>query len=414
VARAPGQGLEPRVAVGKCQTPAGTLLAREAPGQAWAVVVADDSVHSRDLLLALPGVRAEVQSSAGDVRLTLWGNLPELSEFPALESAVVLHDSRAFDLDFTLDRGRVVLANRKKKGPAAVWVRLPTTAWSLTLSEPGDEVALELMGRWQRGVLFQREARAGHRPTQVVAVHMLKGSATLKTGRVTHRLSAPPGPASFEWDSVRGEDEGPSRRDELPAWAGEEVPQGLRGLLSQLVALRDESVPAALATFLRQADRHADAKAATQRRRLAVYALGAVDDLEGLIDAWTDSTDAAAREAAVDTLRHWIGRDASRDGRLFRFLVQRREYTEPQAETVLHLLHSPFLADQPETYETLIAYLRHSRLPVRELARWHLYRLAPAGRSIAYDAAAPEAERLKALEAWKKLIPSGKLPPVKP
>src|SRR5262245_3560979 len=154
--RAQGQNLEPRVAVGKCLTPPGTLLAREAPGEAWTVVGADDSVHSRDLLLALPGVRAEVQPGAGDVRLTLWGNLPELSDFPALESAVVLHDSRAFDLDFTLDRGRVVLANRKKKGPATVWVRLPTTAWSLTLSEPGDEVALELVGRWERGVPFQR------------------------------------------------------------------------------------------------------------------------------------------------------------------------------------------------------------------------------------------------------------------
>ena len=58
----------------------------------------------------------------------------------------------------------------------------------------------------------------------------------------------------------------------------------------------------------------------------------------------------------------------------------------------MQLLHSPFDLDRPETYDALIAYLRHSRLPVRELARWHLYRLVPAGRKIVYDAAASEAD----------------------
>jgi hypothetical protein len=48
---------------------------------------------------------------------------------------------------------------------------------------------------------------------------------------------------------------------------------------------------------------------------------------------------------------------------------------------------------------------------VRELAWWHLYRLAPAGRSIRYDPAGPDAERDKAQAEWKKLIPSGQLPP---
>jgi len=92
-------------------------------------------------------------------------------------------------------------------------------------------------------------------------------------------------------------------------------------------------------------------------------------------------------------------------------LVDHSRLSAAQAETVLQLLHSPFAADQPETYEALIAYLGHSQLAVRELARWHLYRLAPAGRDIKYDAAADEAERTKAVEAWKKFIPRGELPP---
>jgi len=78
---------------------------------------------------------------------------------------------------------------------------------------------------------------------------------------------------------------------------------------------------------------------------------------------------------------------------------------------VLELLHSPFHKDRPETYQTLIEYLRSDRLPVRELARWHLDRLAPAGRSIAFDAAAPAEERAQAVKKWKELVPEGQLPP---
>jgi hypothetical protein len=78
------------------------------------------------------------------------------------------------------------------------------------------------------------------------------------------------------------------------------------------------------------------------------------------------------------------------------------------------LLHTPFDPKAPETYETLIAYLRHDKQPVRELAKWHLDRLAPAGRSIPFDAAAPPEEREKAYKEWKKLIPDGKLPPPPP
>ena len=66
---------------------------------------------------------------------------------------------------------------------------------------------------------------------------------------------------------------------------------------------------------------------------------------------------------------------------------------------------------QPETYEVLIQCLRHSKLAVRELARWHLARLAPEGKDIHYDAGAPAEERARAYEQWQALIPAGQLPP---
>ncbi len=78
--------------------------------------------------------------------------------------------------------------------------------------------------------------------------------------------------------------------------------------------------------------------------------------------------------------------------------------------TLLHSFGDEDLA-RPETYEMLLAYLGSDRLAVRGLANWHLYRLVPAGRKIGYNPLAPEEERARAIREWKKLIPSGQLPP---
>jgi hypothetical protein len=416
-AAAQGPGLEPRVEVARCTTAPGTLLTRREPGRAWDVPGEKDAVRSRDLILALPGVRADIEPKAGGVRLTLWGNFPDLEPFPVLESAAVLHDTRAYDLDFTLDRGRVVVANTKKEGAARVWLRLPGTGWEFVLPSPGDAVALEMAGRVQRGTGFRRDLRESPPPTLLLNLHVLKGNVTFHPGRgAEHGLSAPPGLAYFSWDSLTGPDEGPRRRDKLPEWAepgyGKKLSPALRSELEALAKLpKDEAIGAALGRWQQSAVELSDADRARVRRRLSVFALGAIDDLEQVTDALASTESSVLREAAVEALRHWIGRAPAQDQRLFRFLVLRQEYSEPHAETVLDLLHSPFAPDRPETYETLIAYLRHSRVAVRELARWHLSRLAPAGRDIAYDAADPEEQRRKAYDEWKKLVPSGKLPP---
>src|SRR5262249_10274736 len=74
-------GWEPRVPVGKCLTSAGGLLVNERPGQPWQSLDEEDDLHSRDLLLALPGMKAKLVTQPRAVELTLWGNLPGLTEF---------------------------------------------------------------------------------------------------------------------------------------------------------------------------------------------------------------------------------------------------------------------------------------------------------------------------------------------
>ena len=136
----------------------------------------------------------------------------------------------------------------------------------------------------------------------------------------------------------------------------------------------------------------------------------ALDEAGKVAELLGESTDADVRRIAVVALRHWIGAHDGRDPKLFDILQHDLRYTPTEADAFLQLLHSPFDADQAETYETLIAFLKHRKQSIRELAHWHLVRLAPAGRDIPFDAGADAATRGKAVASWKKLIPGGELP----
>jgi hypothetical protein len=407
--------LEPRVPVGKAE---GSLLVNRLTGRPWRTKAKGEVVFSRDLLLALPGTQAALAGPDGAVGLTLWSAVPSQSELPVWGTKVILHDSRAFDLDFTLVAGRVILRNHKDRGAARVWMRLPDAAWELTLSEPGTEVAVDLYGRWPRGTLFVKDPGAGHRPTQLVDLVMLKGEGVLNLGGTEHALRAPPGPAEFHWDSVGGASAGPQRRERVPAWvSGEGADPGmarrLREVVSEYQGLQKGRTPAAALVLLLNASvEDKDPKRARLEQEFALLGLAALDEATEVARVLDTSEQPGIRAVAVLALRHWIGTTAGHDRYLYRALIDRLGYPAPQAEAVLQLLHNPFSADEPGTYQTLIAYLRHSKQSVRELAHWHLIRLVPQGRKFGYDAAASEAERAKAQKAWRELIPSGSLPPV--
>jgi hypothetical protein len=406
---------EPRVWAATCvgKIP---LLASRSKGESWKGVQPKQKVYSRDMLVVAPGLRGRLLSRSKGVQLDLWGNLPQLSDSPVLESAVILHDTRAFDLDLTPLRGRIVLTNKKEKGPAKVWLR-GLTGVELTLPSPGDKVALELYGRWPAGVPFTLTPKPGHAPIRVWEVHVLNGRLDIKTDTTSWSMAAPPGAAYFHGDSVSGPDrDGPQKRDNLPAWFDKKAPQPpeskvIRGLLNTYLGRYKDKTPLEIGKELMEAAaKEKDQARATMLRQIVVCTRAALDDIASVVDALDYSKHADMRQAAVVSLRHWIGVGPGRDRIVYDILMSDYGYSKPEAETVMQLLHSPFDPEQPETYEALIAYLKHPRLPVRELAYWHLQRLAPAGRDIPYDAAAPQKELDKAVAQWQKLIPSGELP----
>lgn len=398
-----------RIAVGRCVSEPGSLLWRADIRQPWQHAPNGGLLVAGDLIVALG--EAALDGTNGDVRLLLKGNAGSSAPLPILESAIVPFYSRDVDLDFALLRGRVDVLNRKAQGEVKVRVRGPDGAAEIRLLEPGAHIALVLSGRWPPGAPFRKDTNPdGHRPASAFVLVVLRGEVEVSTGMHQFLMREPPGPALLEGSQVADPNAFPSKLDKLPDWAvapadsDKKVGAGL-ARLGDLV--RRASVSSAINQLLQSND--------AAERNVAVALQGATDDLDGLSESLARPRTSDILEDAIKASRNWIGREPGQDAKLYRTLIDNQKLSAVQAETVLQLLHG-FDDDsqgQPETFEALIDLLESDQPAIRGLAQWHLYRLAPAGRKIDYDALASTEKRAAAVEQWRKLIPVGKLPPSK-
>jgi hypothetical protein len=389
----------------------GTIMRRESTAKPWQLVGEGEALQSGDALVA--GTGAALDGKNGAVRLRLQGVAGGTPPLPIIESAVVLHSGRDVDLDFALLRGRVDVVNRKAKGQAKVRVRGRESTADIRLLQPGTQVALVLSGRWPPGVPFRKGANPKeHRPALAFAVLVLRGEIELKTAKHQLAMRAPPGPALLDGDDIGDTDASPRRLDKLPDWATEKaVGDDFKKVRAGLARFRDlarkKSVPEALKQLLQSRN--------AVERRIAVALLGATDDLDRLTSCLSKAPTPDTWENGVRILRHWIGREAGQDQKLYQALIDKHQLTAAQAETVLQLLHG-FGDDAltlPETFEGLLDLMESDQLAIRGLAHWHLYRLVPRGRKIGYDPLAAPKKRAQGVREWRKLIPAGKLPPSK-
>jgi uncharacterized protein (TIGR03000 family) len=398
-----------RAGVATGVTGTGTLLRRGQAGTDWDAVPEKESIHAGDVIVGLPG--ASLDSRNGAVRLTLHTDLDRESTYPALESAVRLEPPGKADLEFTLDRGRVELSNRKQTGPAHVRVHLRQDTWDLTLAKPGTRVALEIFSRWPRGVASSLNPGPGAAPVARAVLLVLQGEVHLKQSDQELALKAPPGPALVEWDSVYGGDDTPQRLEKLPSWAseGHEDTPASRARSDTVKrlgqALAAKSVDATLTEFV-SADEE-------KSRRAAVFLMGALDKLGPLAQALRAPKHPDVWDNGVLALRQWIGRGPGQDQVLANALIEHGGLSSLHAAAALYLLHSPGDAElaRPEYYQALIDYLDHDVPLLRRLAYWHLYRLVPAGRELGYNPLDAKEARAAAIQKWRKLVPRGKLPP---
>jgi hypothetical protein len=404
-----------------------SLLAQKVPKGAWKLLSAGDTkVLTGTPLVALPGFRGVVQT-AGGVKLTLWGALREEMFFPPVQESVVqLNDNPAFGADLTLKRGRVFLANPGAK-PVSVRLRFenPTNpekleSWDVTLEEPNTEVLVDRWTYFLRGEPFYEDPNNADRQGPTAALHLLvlKGAVQLRREFQSVRMVPPPGVALVTWNSIEGQLKEPMPLPSVPDFATEkprlppgaskealEAFQNARDDAYTNLAGRGERLESALVS-LRKSPNPID-------RVMAVRCFAALDDVPELLDALGDNEERPElRLSAIQALRDWV--TTSRDAD---YVVQkelRGKYSGPESVNIMTLLHSFSEKDAQKagTYGLLIDYLGSDKIAIRELAYWHLARLAPqAAQSVRYIAAAPPEQRDRAQREWTKLLTSGKLPP---
>jgi len=402
LALAAGQNVD-RVVVGKSKSAAAAFAARPA-GAEYKVLPANPDLHAGDLLLTLPG--ASFDSANGAVAVKSLADYDGKSPLPALETAFMLHEAKDADLELTLDRGRVDLTCLKDA--AKVRVKFWDQTWVIGLDGKGTRVALELCGRWPAGARFKLGVKA--EPAASLVMLVVGGSASLDIGGFTLGVKAPPGPALVEWDSLAGARPQPQKLEKLPDWAEPEA------------ALSEEGKKTAAAIEKFRAARAANAAAAVQgfldsndpiEQRIALITLGATDDLEPLGKSLSTARTAEHWDFGITIARHWLGRQPGHDQKLYAILTSATQgYSPAHAKTILQLLFgfSPDDLKQPETFEVLIEYLKHEQRAVRNLAAWHLVRLAPPGKTVGFKPNGTPEEYDAAYKAWKKLVPSGTLP----
>ncbi|MCI0459183.1 MAG: hypothetical protein L0Z62_19680 [Gemmataceae bacterium] len=390
--------------LGENAAPPGSLLVCPTRGTACQVLGPRAVVSPGALLIALPGARGDVELAQGKARLTLAGSYPQDVDLPVLDSAVRLHKPDGVDLDFTLARGRVLLAHSGPKGALKVRARFADQVLHLELSEPGTVVALEAYRHWPVGTPFDPEPKKEQRPVADAFLLLVKGQLSVRLNDGAEH-SGLRGRVLHHWNSHRGE-LGPLAVKELPPWvSADPADKAARAALDRFrQRLVKEGLQRGRTAALNDAD--------GAQRVLAVHVTGALDDRAGLLEALHNARHADVRQAAILSLRHHAARSVEHDVGLYQAL-RKRKYTPGQAETVMHLLHGfhQVALTRPETYQALIRYLTHDQLPVRELAIGHLHHLVPKGRSIGYDAAASAQARERAQAAWQKLIPRGEVPP---
>ena len=396
--------------VGKSVGLPGRLFSREGgPGGSWRPVGDKAPVFADELLIGLNG--DEIESTDGSVHLRLlkYFNSP----MPVMEPAVTPHKNPGFDLDFTLQRGMVEFWNAKPKGGARVQIHARGETWQAVLEEPGSRMLVEYYSAWPPGVPFKKNPGPKAAPVARMTFLVLKGAADLVYAGREVAMSAPPGPALIEWDSVTGMDDSPRRLEELPAWvlppkdeAGKAFAKKVEDVVGRFAdEAKSKSLDAAIDTFLASDD--------PLEHRLAVVALTATDQLTRLAKVLKETDKPDVWDDAVLALRHWIGRAPGQDQKLYQGILDAKVFTPLEAETTLELLHD-FGEDQlarPITYEMLIHLLDSDKRVIRGLAYWHLSRLVPEGVKFGYDPFGPKEAREAAVKKWEEYIPAGKLPP---
>lgn len=424
----------------------GILLQKNDKGQPVWKRLADKNVavSSGLSLLSLPGSKSVINLDDTGVELTLWGNLPELTlDESVLESRVVLHVNGQLDADLTLERGRIILRNKKLTGKdALVRVRFHNPLLSseehldIILEGSGSAVILELLGYLDPDEPFyedpKEKARKG--PIAHLRIFAYDQAATVRSGGGAFRLNPNTEPM-LQWQCREGV-VGPPQRVFLPPWF-----KGMPALDKEREKIRDKAIAAhkalaamvtdkksvgvALLETLKTVQENAPKEILATKQvsadtfsqwRHAIRCYAATDDMSQIVEQFgQEKTPIFIRGLCIDTIQKWLALGREQDYSLLSVL--RDSYKKTESVKIMELFHliSKEDARKPEKYQHLIEGLNNDLLPIRIMSHWHLSVLVPPqlpqGTKIPfYDPDMQAPARRAAQLAWTALIPPGQLP----
>lgn len=409
-----------RRAVGRLASRDALVLNRARGTDKWEQVEALKDLLTTDTIMALPGNRADLRLDNGVV-LTLWGSLPQFQTIPVLdvqESRIIVHvPPQGFDTDFTLEGGRVFIARPiaqgKKAEPVRVRIRFKEEVWEITLLDADTEVCVDLLGFYPEGVPFSKE-KNGPAPKAEFYFGLLRGRAGLKVRFKEYPMLQ--APIRADWDSISGEVSAPEKiRAEDMEWWNRKIPenpeaaamQAAAAYFAEQVKKSESTVEIVFNSAMK------DEKEQINRRAYSVYCLQAMDSISFLADSLelaeapdvAQRFDLGLRRFGIQCVQHWTGQAAERDLQVYRTLIDKKNYTEAQAQMVMQLMHL-FREDdlrKPEIVAALFDLTRNERLAIRELAYFHLTVADSTGaREVGViDMSVPEEARDPMIAKWK-------------
>jgi len=394
----------------------------------WTRLPINGKVTSAEPVVALPGSACALRTTGG-AHLTLRGFLPQWPLPPVLsgrllDAAVTLHQNPRVAADLTLHRGRLYVGNEAQ--PLSVIVRFGKEAWVVTLTEPNSEFGIDLVTRYTPGT----NHLDGEEPLTEAFFLVLKGKVDLKVDTFEFPgLSAPVDPPAgvsfYAWTNkgARLPAPQPSSAAALTIWTKDapktESAQKLAAALERmhLAMTGMKSIP----TVLKETRIGQD----PDGRRLAIYALSAIDEVGELLDALGDADPkhGLERDEATYALRRWISRDAKHNLALYdvkekKGLLIDAGFRSSEAEAMLSLLHGLSGGkdggdDVPTRLAALLAYMGNEKLQIRHVAHFVFDALTQSVMNKPpYNAAAPLDERRMALEKYQTMLASGALTPM--
>jgi hypothetical protein len=380
--------------VATCTSVRGALLSHA--GEQWETINPKGAIKSGAVLVSL--FEAHLVSANKAVKVELFGDVGAHGDFPVMEAAARIQENPRADLDLTLLRGSVTVTNQKA-GAARIVLHLLKDDVVLTLRGPGAKVGLTVSGRHAPGA----SSIARDNPAAFLFVMVLKGAADFAGKKEQVALKAPPGPALLTWDNIDGKPEVTNLPEAPPEPNEAEKAEFKKMCMAATKFNGDNRLDTALE--MTQSAQEMD-------RLVGVTALGALDALPQLLVAINDPKHADVRRQSILVLRQWLGRAPGQIKKFQNVLIAEKKLSAAKVKSAVSLLVGFDESERAQgtTYDFLIDCLAHKSVAVRELAHWHLVRLAPAGKDIPFNAAAPAEEREQTVDRWRALIPPGQVP----